>query len=69
MHHLAEGGRVLQQAEVAVHRAHVVANVRVHAAQGRLVTQGKQFPLGDQSDQTVTIRAATNYYLYSQSIE
>lgn len=36
-YHLTEGGRVLQQTEVAVHGAHIVANVRVHAAHGGVV--------------------------------
>lgn len=30
-------GRILQQTEIAVHRAHVVANVRVHATHGRIL--------------------------------
>lgn len=36
-----ERGGVLQQAEVAVHGAHVVADVRVHAAHGRVVTKSE----------------------------
>lgn len=36
-YHFTERGGVLQQAEVAVHGAHVVADVRVHAAHGGVV--------------------------------
>lgn len=41
--HLAERGGVLQQTQVTVQGAHVVAHVRVHAAQGRVVAHGEQF--------------------------
>jgi hypothetical protein len=41
--HLAERGSVLQQTQVTVQGAHVVAHVRVHAAQGRVVAHGEQF--------------------------
>lgn len=41
--HLAERGGVLQQTQVTVQGAHVVAHVRVHTAQGRVVAHGEQF--------------------------
>lgn len=42
-HHFPKGRGVVQQAEVTLHGAHVVAHVRVHAAHGGVVAYGEQF--------------------------